>query len=341
MKGKRENMLNIRWGFIGGLMILSLACGFGGGSATALPPGRPANFEVQVATATLNVRQSRATRVAVESVPIEVTPLGDAPTHTPDPNATATPLRLPTHTPTLLPTPTTDSETLGELGVELTTEPDIAAVTEATTEPDATTEPAAADVASEAAAPEPAEPVELDPPLEGGDWDFEADYIPWPNPHGDPCPGASVAAGWIAFAENGPYGSSCFNENLYQPNVFSGAKSQEITFDFISANSGVLRTIPTQPGHRYTIVAYAKHDHSIAPVEMFLGIDYTGSTVWDAETVEWHPWDEGAEDTWTATEETVTAIGESTTIFIRGFHPMADKGGKTVIDNASVLHLGP
>ena len=27
------------------------------------------------------------------------------------------------------------------------------------------------------------------------------------------------------------------NENLYQPNVFSGLKSQEITFDFIAANS--------------------------------------------------------------------------------------------------------
>ncbi|MCB0208085.1 MAG: hypothetical protein KDJ52_02070 [Anaerolineae bacterium] len=335
MKGNYQDKRGRRWIFIGGLMMLSLACGFGGGAATALPPGRPASFEVQVATATLNLSQSRATRAAVEAVPIEVTPLGDAPTHTPDPNATATPLRLPTHTPTLPPTPTTDSQTLESLGIELTTEPD------STTEPDTTTEPESGDTASESAPPPPAEPVELDPPLEGGDWDFEADYIPWPNPHGDPCPGASVAGGWTAFAENGPYGSSCFNENLYQPNVFSGAKSQEITFDFISANSGVLRTIPTQAGHRYTIVAYAKHDHSIAPVEMFLGIDYTGDTVWDAETVEWHPWDEGAEDTWTATEETVTAIGESMTIFIRGFHPMADKGGKTVIDNASVLHLGP
>lgn len=314
------------WVTIAGLVLLSLACGLGSGAATALPPGRPASFDVQVATATPNSQQRRATQAVVEAVPVEIAPLGDAPTHTPDPNATATPLRLPTSTPTLPPTPTTDTETLESVGVALTTEPD------------STTEPEPVEVVSE---PSPPPPVELEPPLEGGDWDFEAGYVPWPNPHGEPCPGASVAGGWNAFAENGPYGSSCFNENLYQPNVFSGAASQEITFDFIVANSGVFRTIPTQADHRYTIVAYAKHDRSAAPVEMFLGIDYTGGTAWDAETVEWYPWDEGIEDAWTATEETVTASGESMTIFIRGFHPMADQGGKTVIDNVSVVHLGP
>jgi hypothetical protein len=189
--------------------------------------------------------------------------------------------------------------------------------------------------------PPPPAVVELDPPLAGGDWDFEANYVPWPNPFGEPCPGASVASGWSAFVEDGPYGSSCMNENLYRPNVFSGAKSQEITFDFISANSGVWRTIPTYPGHRYKIEAYAKNDRSISPVEMFLGVDLSGGTVWNTETVQWFPWDNNAEDTWNATEETITATGETMTIFIRGFHPMAEQGGKTVIDNVMVTHLGP
>lgn len=331
---KVEHSMSLKqWGILaGGLVLLSLACGIGGGAATALPPGRPASFEVQAATDTPNPQQIRATRVAVAAVPLEITPLGDAPTHTPDPNVTATPLQLPTSTPTLPPTPTTDSETLESVGAD------------PTTEPLPTTEPEAAEPAVEPTLPPPtvpAEPVELDPPLERGEWDFETNYIPWPNPHGEPCPGAAVASGWNAFAENGPYGSSCFNENLYQPNVFSGAKSQEITFDFIAANSGVYRTISTQPNHRYTIVAYAKRDRSAAPVQMFLGIDYAGGTAWDAETVEWIPWDEEAEDTWTATEETVTATGEQMTLFIRGFHPMADQGGKTVIDNVSVTHVGP
>jgi hypothetical protein len=131
------------------------------------------------------------------------------------------------------------------------------------------------------------------------------------------------------------------NENLYQPNVFSGAKSQEITFDFISAHSGVYRTMPTQVGHRYNIVAYAKHDHSTSVVQMALGVDLSGGTAWDAESVTWFPWDDDAEDTWVATEETVTASGEALTIFIRGFHPLAEQGGKTVIDNVSVTDLGP
>jgi hypothetical protein len=149
-----------------------------------------------------------------------------------------------------------------------------------------------------------------------------------------------VASGWTAFVEDGPYGSSCMNENLYQPNVFSGLKSQEMTFDFIAANSGVLRTIPTKVGHRYNIIAHAKHDHSIAPVEMALGVDLTGGTDWTASTVQWFAWDGAAEDTWIPTEETITATGEVMTIFIKGFHPMADQGGKTVIDNVSVTDLG-
>ena len=73
---------------------------------------------------------------------------------------------------------------------------------------------------------------------------------------------------------------------------------------------------------------------------MALGVDLTGGTAWDADTVQWFPWDNGAEDTWVATEETVTATGESMTIFIKGFHPLAEQGGKTVIDNVSVTDLG-
>jgi hypothetical protein len=193
------------------------------------------------------------------------------------------------------------------------------------------------------ATPVPAQPaaeVTVAPPLAGGDWDFEAEFVPWGNPFGEPCPGASVAAGWTAFVGQGQYGSSCFNENLYQPNVFSGLKSQEITFDFIDANSGIWRTIPTQPGHNYKIVAHAKHDRSISPIQMSLGGDLTGGGDWGAASVQWFPWDGDAEDTWLPTEETVTATGESMTIFIKGFHPQGDQGGKTVIDNVSVTDLG-
>lgn len=292
------------------LLLLSLACGLGSQPGTAIPPERPAAFEVQTATPTLDPLQVTVAPEQIEPDSGVVLPIVDAPTHTPGPNPTASPTSLPT------------------LALSLEEEPT------------AVISPTTVLTAETAAAPPPRPVVTPDPPLKGGSWDFEVDYVPWPNPYGEPCPGAAVASGWTAFVEDGPYGSSCMNENLYGPNVFSGFKSQEITFDFIAANSGIYRTIPTKPGHRYSIEAYAKHDRSLSPVEMALGIDLTGGTAWNAETVQWFPWDNGAEDTWVATEETVTATGESMTIFIKGYHPLAEQGGKTVIDNVSVTDLG-
>jgi hypothetical protein len=283
------------------------ACSFGSERATVIPPERPVGFEIQTAIPTRD-----RSKVTVEPEQLEasvVLPFADAPTHTPGP------IRA-----TLPPTP-------AEI---IATEEPLLPVT-----PTLEITPTAAATRT----PKPVV-VELDPPLQGGDWDFEAAFVPWPNPYGEPCPGASVAAGWTAFVEKGQYGSSCLNENLYRPNVFSGGKSQEITFDFIAANSGVYRTTPTKAGHRYSITAIAKHDHSLAPVEMALGLDLTGGTDWQAQTVQWFAWDESAEDTWVSTEETITATGDSMTIFIKGVHPMADQGGKTVIDNVSVTHLG-
>ena len=312
------------------LVIPSLACLVGNGPGTVIPAGRPEDFEIQVATATTDPRFITVEPTNVQEETIIVRGLGDAPTHTPDPNAptaTATRVIIPSRTPT--------AATTGALTttLALTTTSELTATTKITQ---------TATVTAEVAALAPALPAtEPDPPRQGGDWDFEADYIPWGNPFGEPCPGASVASGWTAFVEDGQFGSSCLNENLYQPNVFSGGKSQEITFDFIAANSGIYRTIETQGGHRYNIVAYAKHDRSLSPVEMSLGIDLSGGGDWTADTVQWFPWDDGAEDTWVPTEETVTATGDLMTIFIKGFHPLGEQGGKTVIDNVSVIDLGP
>lgn len=282
-----------------------LACLIGE-SATAIPPARPADFEVQTATPTLDPNQIAPTVEEVKEVAI-IAPLVDAPTHTPDPD-----VPIVTPTPIIIVVTATPEVTPTDVITEVAT---------ATPRPRPTSTPA--------------------PPQQGGEWDFEVDFVPWPNPHGEPCPGASVASGWTAFVEKGPYGSSCMNENLYAPNVQSGLKSQEITFDFIAANSGILRTIPVTPGHRYSIKAFAKHDHSISPVEMALGVDLTGGNSWTADTVQWFAWDGAAEDEWVETEEIVTATGEQLTIFIKGFHPIADQGGKTVIDNVSIWDLGP
>lgn len=306
-----------------GLLLSSVAC-LVGNRATAIPPQRPVNFDVQTATPT--PKYATLESEAVEPTAVVILPLEDVPTHTPDPNAPPPTQPPPTPLPPTAAIITPTVETTPSLAIDVA--------------PTLESQQATPSTCTDCVQPEP-EPVELDPPLQGGEWDFEAGFIPWPNPYGEPCPGAAVAAGWTAFVEEGQYGSSCLNENLYPPNVQSGVKSQEITFDFIAANSGVFRTIATKPNHRYKIEAFAKHDRSISPVQMALGIDRTGGVDWRAESVEWFPWDNAAEDTWVATEETITATGEQLTIFIKGQHLMADQGGKTVIDNVRITHLGP
>ncbi len=286
------------------------ACLPGGAESTAIPADRPSDFEVQVATPTLAAMQTASAAPVIDNEPALILPMSDAPTHTPAPTRPASPAPVITATIALEPS------------AELLT-PTVVITDTATP------------------APPPTKPITPDPPLQGGDWDFEADFIPWPNPYGEPCPGASVASGWTAFVEDGPYGSSCMNENLYRPNVFSGVKSQEITFDFISAHSGVYRTVSVKARHRYTIIAHAKHDHSLSPVEMALGVDLTGGSNWQADTVQWFPWDGTAEDAWLPTEKTVTASSDTMTVFIKGFHPLAEQGGKTVVDNVIINHLGP
>lgn len=326
------------------LLTTSLACSLGGSQDTAIPAARPVEFEVESASPTPAEAQP-APAEQLEQPAEQALPLGDAPTSAavnatptliPVPNDTPTAVIIPTNTPAVLP----PTPTLEPLPPTATPEPEVQSEPDQT-ETDTDSETANANQAT-VSAPPAAQPFdgELDAPLVGGEWDFEAEFVLWENPYGD-CSGALVGLGWTAFVEDGPYGSSCMGENLYGGDVQSGAKSQEITFDFIAANSGVLRTIETKVGHRYQINAHAKHVRSLAPVQMSLGVDLTGGTVWNAETVEWHPWNNPSEDVWVATELVVTATGERMTILIKGFHPTGDQGGKTFVDNVSVTHLGP
>jgi len=310
-----------------GFILISLACSLGTPEEAVISESRPVSFEVQTATPTTEIIVQTPTSTKSTDDDL-VLSLDSAPTYTPNPDTTPTLIPVPTDTPVIIPT---DTPTVEAIEVVTTTEvvPDTEVLTDT------------AESAPEAVNPPVVEFTgELDPPINGGEWDFEADFVLWENPYGD-CSGALVGAGWTAFVEDGPYGSSCMGENLYPGDVQSGAKSQEITFDFIAANSGILRTFDTIPGHRYEISAYAKHVRSVAPVQMALGVDFTGGLEWTAETIQWFAWQDPAEDVWTTTTETVTATEEKTTLFIKGFHPSGDQGGKTYIDNVSITHLGP
>jgi len=189
--------------------------------------------------------------------------------------------------------------------------------------------------------PTPAPAVPTVQPLRGGEWDFEAGFSPWANPYGEPCAGSGLANGWSAFTTRDEYGSSCFNQTTWQDNVYSGGSAQEITFAFVGNQAGIYKTAPTVPGHRYTVEAYVRKEFSPAAVQVELGLDVTGNTNWQAETVQWFLWDEGFEDQWAKTEETITATGQGITIFIKGFHPYPEPGGAVRIDSITIVDLGP
>ena len=170
---------------------------------------------------------------------------------------------------------------------------------------------------------------------------MEEGFVSGSSPLGEDCGGWAVAAGWSAFVTPGNPASSCLNENKNIANVHSGQRSQEITFDFISAEAGIYRHAKTIPGYRYRIEAWGKHIRSDSPVELSLGVDLTGGEDWQAASVTWHPWQETGEDVWLHTEFTVRASGETLTIFLKGRHPLAVQGGATLFDVVRVVDLGP
>jgi hypothetical protein len=98
----------------------------------------------------------------------------------------------------------------------------------------------------------------------------------------------------------------CVQEHKNPANVRSGQRSQELTFDFISAEAGTLRRAQTVPGHQCQIEAWGKHIRSESPVELSLGVDLTGGEDWQAASVEWYPWDEAEEETWMRTQVAVS-----------------------------------
>lgn len=178
------------------------------------------------------------------------------------------------------------------------------------------------------------------PPQQGGEWDMEAGFVAGVSPLGEDCPGWAVAVGWQAFLAPGTPASSCLNENKNPANVHSGQRSQEITFDFVSAEAGILRPAQTLSGHRYRIEAWGKHIRSESPVELSLGVDLTGGEDWRAASVTWTPWNETTEDAWVHTQVEVRATGNVMTLFLKGYHPYAAQGGATLFDNVQVVDLG-
>ncbi len=186
--------------------------------------------------------------------------------------------------------------------------------------------------------PKPVSPP--DEPRRGGSWDMEDGFEVWNNPYGDDCSGAKVAIGWQGFTSQGQYGSSCFILNEYGPNVFSGRYSQLITFDFVDSQAGLYRTFDTQPGHKYQVIARLRHVHTLPAMQFHFGYDLTGDSNWQADTVQWAPWDEFREDEWITHEEIFVATGPKTTIYIKGFHDTASQGGATYVDAVEAIDLG-
>jgi hypothetical protein len=170
---------------------------------------------------------------------------------------------------------------------------------------------------------------------------MEAGFVPGSSPLGEDCPGWAVAVGWLAFVAPGTPASSCLNENKNTANIRRGERSQELTFDFISAEAGISKPAQTIPAHRYQIEAWGKHVRSQSPVELSLGVDLSGGEDWRATSVMWHPWDETEEDVWVRIQVVVRASGETLTVFLKAYHPLAMQGGATLFDDVRVIDLGP
>lgn len=292
-----------RWGGFIVLMFTLLACTLARQTPMPAAEVEQINFEIQTATPTVGF-------------------LVGAPTDTPDPDAMPTP-RL---TATIVFTATSEATTTAEIVETLATiEPEL--------EQSIAPEP-------EAAQPTLASTVPAAAPLRGGVWSFEDGFAEWRNPFGDACPGSGLANGWSAFTTQDQFGSSCMNKTDWPGNVQSGESAQEITFAYVGVEAGIFRTAATVPGHRYTVEAYMKREFSPAILEVFLGIDITGGTDWQADSVQWFPWDEDLDDQWARTEETVTAAGETMTIFIKGSHPYPEPGGTLRLDSVSIVDVG-
>ena len=283
---------------------------------------------------------------AVAPTPTKTRALPSLPTLTPVAQVTALPSPTPSPAPTLTLIPSPEAVEPSPTAPPPTAPPPLP---DTPIEPSATaTAPPSATPKPPTAAPSPVPATQTPapaarPPLpaqEGGAWDMEAGFVPGVSPLGEDCPGWAVAVGWQAFLAPGTP-ASCLNENKNAANVRNGERSQEITFDFISAEAGIYKQAQTIPGQRYQIEAWGKHVRSASPVELTLGVDLTGGQDWRAASVAWHPWDETEEETWVHTQITVKASGERLTVFLKGYHPFAEQGGATMFDDVRVADLGP
>jgi hypothetical protein len=241
--------------------------------------------------------------------------LASVPTDTPEPTPTLTPTEIITTTPILTATDESPAAT-----------------------PTAPPQEAVVEVA---ATPTPPPPVATAEPVQGGAWDFEEGFTEWFNPYGDRCPGSGLANGWNAFTSRDQYGSSCMNQTTWKGNVNSGISAQEITFAYVGVQAGIFKSLPTLPGHRYKVAAFMKREFSPAKLEVTLGLDASGGVDWQAAAVQWFPWSEDNDDAWAKTEQTITAAGNSMTIFIKGSHPYPEPGGTLRLDSISISDLGP
>jgi hypothetical protein len=304
------------WFFLTGTALVGLlmiGCAPGDPAVTATPTrtrvvlALATNTPVPTPTFQPSVTSTPSPLPSLTSVPASPSPL--APAATPAPTDTPP---VPSHTP--LPLPPTST------------------ATPAATAPPPSPRPPTATPTTSSQPPLP--------PQQGGEWDMEAGFVPGSSPLGEDCPGWAVAQGWQAFLAPGTPASSCFNENKNPTNVHSGQRSQEITFDFISAEAGIFKHAQTIPGHRYQIEAWGKHVRSQSPVELSLGVDLSGGEDWQAASVGWYPWNETGEDVWVYTQVTVRATGETLTVFLKGHHPFAAQGGATLFDDVRVVDSG-
>lgn len=157
---------------------------------------------------------------------------------------------------------------------------------------------------------------------------FEADY-----------PGG-VASGWSAFTQPAS-GALVFGRASI--NRYDGAHSQYwARTDTAPFDGGIYQQVPVEPGNRYELRAWMKRQSTFTGTFLQVGLDPTGGTNPAATSVHDVSLD-GADNTWIEGKISVTAQGETMTVFLRGGHTgtTGDDNAYFYADAANLTDLGP
>jgi hypothetical protein len=157
-------------------------------------------------------------------------------------------------------------------------------------------------------------------------------------------------AGFPTWETPGFWGICSFNANQFMPNVSRGVNSQELTMTCANGIGLIYRQADVPAGHCIRVTAEMRFGENMPDwpdVKHHLGLDPTGNTDPQADTVQWFAWDESQpaeklpDSAFNHTSEIIHVPDGTLTIFIRMMAIEPNCHGQTfMIDDVRVYDLG-